>query len=278
MASPFSPPLFVLPCELRMKIYAELLCPDPLRLYTLYHDRQGRDPSFNLHPNILSVCKQAHDEATSLLYCNNIFEIYIATTVVRQCTGGIYPDSIPDPPPLLREDDALMVQSVSARCSLPVRNSTRAGASCIELGSPGMIFLHCLRRMRHIRLVTSRGAIWGQTRRGEVFSSPGKLLLRILQDLAGEAPMTPRKSLDLVVHPDWWTKYGIFQPGNTDAKDRKEAVEMLALLQKIQRTRAMILEEKIFSNELGRLETKLVDIDGVLASLAGHLPVPDKTA
>lgn len=264
-------PLFVLPLELRNKIYKGLLCPDPTRIHTLYHDRQGREPSFNLHPQILSVCKQARDEAFPLLYCNNIFEIYIATTVVKQCTGGIYPDSTPDPPPLLREDAPPVNHSAPMHNRGPLLSKTAAYEPYVELGSRGIMYIHCFQQLRQLRLVTSRGAIWGQARGGEFFSTPGKLILEILHDLIGESPGSLPMILDFIVQPNCRTKYGIFQAGKTDAKDGR-AMEIAALLQKLQSTRTVHLEEKVFSDELGRLETKQVDIDVVMASWAGRSP------
>jgi hypothetical protein len=272
MAASQISPLFALPLKLRTEIYEELLCPNPTRIHTLYHDRQGREPSFNLHPKILRVNKQVYDEAASLLYRSNIFEIYIATNVVRQCTGGIYPDHIPNPPPLLRKYEASQAQTEPQNDLRPACPAERAVQPVIkpylELGLHGIIYLHCFQRLRHIRLVTSRGAIWGQTRGGSFFTRPGELIMQILQDLSDEAATSGSKILEFIVHPDWRTKYGIFQAGRTDAEDGK-AIEMAALLQSVRRTRIVEVEEKVFSDELGRLETRQVDVDGLIASLAG---------
>jgi len=271
MAATQVSPIFALPLELRTKIYEELLCPNPTRVHTLYHDRQGREPSFNINPAILCVCTLAYDEAVSLLYCNNIFEIYLATSVVQQCTGGTYPDSTPDPPPLLLKHAATVEPAGSQYDLLPTRSSARAPIPYVELGSQGIIYIHCFQRLQPIRLVTSRGAIWGDSEGGLFFSSPGELILEILNDLIGEAPTPARKHLEFIVQPDWLTKYGIFQSGTTDAEDGK-AIEMVALLQKIKKIRAVKLEEKVFSDELGSLETRQVDIDAFIKDLDGRFP------
>lgn len=60
MASLQASPLLILPLELRAKIFEELLCPNPGRVYTLYHDRQGRQASFNIDPTILRVNEQIY--------------------------------------------------------------------------------------------------------------------------------------------------------------------------------------------------------------------------
>lgn len=68
-ASSITPSLLDLPLELKLKTYQMLLCPDPLRVYTLYHDRHGRGDA---HPAILRVNWRLHSEAISLLYNSNL--------------------------------------------------------------------------------------------------------------------------------------------------------------------------------------------------------------
>lgn len=97
--------------------------------------------------------------------------------------------------------------------------------------------------------------------------------MQILQDLIDEAATSGFKILEFILHPDWRTKYGIFQAGRTDAKDGKAIlVEIAALLQSVKRTRIVKVEEKVFSDELGRLKTRQVDVDALIASLAGRFP------
>lgn len=95
ITTPAPSPLLALPQELRTKIYEELLCPEPAQLLTLWHDRNGRRGSLNLHPSILRVNKRIHYEAVSLLYDNNIFEINL-TAPVCQTKWANYTDSNPD--------------------------------------------------------------------------------------------------------------------------------------------------------------------------------------
>lgn len=147
-------PFLLLPPELRQLIYVELLCPDPHSVKTLYHDRYGRDSSFNIHPSILRVNRQINAEATSLLYDHNVFKIDIATRVVIKCKRGLYLTE------LFRDDVA------------PNWSSHQ-----------GLIYPQCLSRLRHLEIQTSLGAVLGSRRGGCYFSHIGNLLLKILQNL-----------------------------------------------------------------------------------------------
>ncbi|KAK3373927.1 hypothetical protein B0T24DRAFT_679311 [Lasiosphaeria ovina] len=67
MPQPSQPSLLTLPLELRMLIYKELLIYPPLA-------RQAeRRQSRSIHPAILVVCVQTHDEAAPVLYGENVF-------------------------------------------------------------------------------------------------------------------------------------------------------------------------------------------------------------
>ena len=74
--------LDTIPLELRTKIYKELLNPDPKRVYTLYHNRHGREASFNIDPTILRVNKQIYAEAILILYNTTSFRINLDTPVL----------------------------------------------------------------------------------------------------------------------------------------------------------------------------------------------------
>lgn len=50
-------PLLALPPELRIQIYEELLCPNPEKVLTLYHDRRGQEAP--------SICTQSFFARTS---------------------------------------------------------------------------------------------------------------------------------------------------------------------------------------------------------------------
>ena len=274
MALPPKPPVFTLPLELRTKIYKELLSPDPGRVYTLYHDRNGRETCFNFDPAILRVCRQSHEEAIPLLY-QNTFEVYLATTVVRQCGGGFYPDRLPSPPPLLRTDASSPAQIASQSDPSP-SSSTSEGQEYLtechsQLGNHGIIYLRCFQRLRHIRLVTARAAIWGQSMGGHFFTITGRQILNILDNLCCEATSAVHKSLEFIVNPDWRTKYGIFRVGRTDATDGR-ALEMMALLGKIRATRIVNIEEKVRSTPV-KLERKQIDIDSFIESSTGRIPL-----
>ncbi|MCJ1301386.1 hypothetical protein MMC08_004186 [Hypocenomyce scalaris] len=172
-------PILALPLELRLRIYEELLAPNPAIVHTLYHDRRGRDRSFNIHPSILRVNTQIHDEAVAVLYDHNTFMLDLSTAVVSQCTGGSYPDRIRGPQPLFRDD----AEPTTAQ---------------------GLIYPHCLKRLRNIDLLTSPSAVWGSAQLGShgsaqlgtFFSHIGNLILSVLRLLAyEEATMESMKRL-----------------------------------------------------------------------------------
>ena len=153
-------PFLRLPCELRSLIYRNLLCPEPDDIKILYHDRYGRRKSFNIHPSILRVNRQIYAESVSFLYDHNIFKIFLATRVVKQCTGGQYPDHIPEPQSLFR-------------CH-PTPHTR----------SQGLIYSDCLARMRHLEIEIAMTSVWGSTRWGYYLSHIGLLILKILESLA----------------------------------------------------------------------------------------------
>ena len=200
----------------------------------------------NLHPAILRVNKRLYYETSDLLYNRNIFEIELATPVVRQCTGGQYPDSLPDPPDLIRNE--------TDPKNMP------------EPDHPGFMYPGCLQRMRHIRLVTSRGAIWAQCMAGYYPSHMIGVILEILDILACEYSTPTSKSLEFNVKADWRTKHGIFAIKDTDAKDWK-VKEIARGLCRIKRTRVVHVEEKAMSPDTGKLEIKYIDIERLISHM-----------
>lgn len=218
--------LLALPQELRTKIYEELLCPEPARPLTLWHDRNGRRGSLNLNPSILRVNKQTHYEAVSLLYENNIFEINL-TAPVCQTKWANYTDSKPDPPPLFQEDATL------------------------HFSRKGVIYAQSFQRLRHIKIKTKTTAIWAWTTKGSagrpLFTHTGELIIRILQLLAEQqcAAMPTRQTLDFEVMPDWRTKYGVFQEDMTDANSNTNYREIVELLKMVKKRRTVLVEERI---------------------------------
>lgn len=179
--------LLALPLELRIDIYKHLLSPDPIRVYTLYHDRHGREASFDIDPTILRVNKQIYSEAVTILYDNTSVQICLATPVVRQCTGGNYPDSIVNPPNLFRPEHEEVLDSAK-QTTRPTAASTVKGLGSkggqLESTAPGYIYPHCFQRLRKIQLITSRPAIWAARRRGNYLSQTAYTVLRILKLLA----------------------------------------------------------------------------------------------
>ena len=169
--------LFVLPSELRTKVYEFLLCPNIDGKYILYHDRLGRKSS-GVDPGILRVCRRIYDEAVNILYDRNIFVLELATPVVFRNAGGKYLDNFEDPPPLLHKE-----------------------------GQVGVITPSRLQRLRHIHLIISHSAIWGHSDHQHYFSHTGELILAILQHLIDDPAQTAvpnlNKTLKLTIGPHW---------------------------------------------------------------------------
>ena len=254
--------LVTLPLELRTKIYEELLNPDPARVHTLYHDRHGREASFNIDPTILRVNKQIYSEAISILYDTITVRINLATPVVRQCTGGKYPDRLVDPPSLFREDTEATAEIAK---KLPRRTRDRSLEFEAVFGSmaQGYIYPHCFQRLRRIHLVTSRQAIWGAAMGGSYFSHAGKLVLRILRLLAdgqtAKAPMI--KQFKLTYQPSWRTFESQMLLGDGEMDKRTKAI--VGLLKALKRsTDAEIeVEEGAVITTLEDLRMKESEID-----------------
>ena len=206
-------PFLLLPPELRQAIYVELLCPDPHSVKTLYHDRHGRDSSFNIHPSILRVNRHINAKATSLLYDHNIFKIDIASRVVMQCKRGLYPDHR-NREPLFRDD-------VAPNCS----------------SRQGLIYPQSLSRLRHLEIETSLGAVLGSRRGGCYFSHIGNLLLKILQSLiepeasiGQDRSTVPRmKTLKFCAQRCWGTSFFIEKKKFENADDDKKNDEIADL-------------------------------------------------
>lgn len=258
-------PLLALPLELRTKVYEQLLRPDPDRVHTLYHDRHGREASFDIDPTILRVNKQIYSEAVSILYDTTNVRIYLATPVIMQCTGGNYPDHIVDPPDLFRKDANGAVGPAN-RLDWRTTPSIVKGLEIegrLEFTAHGFIYPHCFQRLHKIQLVTSRHAIWGDGECRSYFSHTGKTVLRILKLLAEEQATKPSmtKRLRFTIQPDWRTVESelLMRNGEMDNKT-KVIVGLLKALKR--RTDAEIeVEEGGFKKTLRELKMEESDVD-----------------
>jgi len=258
--------LLALPQELRTRIYEELLCPEPAKVHTLWHDREGRQGSFDLHPSILRVNKQIYFEASSLLYDSNIFEIDL-TTKVNQHENN-YKDGKPDPAPLFQRDAISAVPLSDEPLAENTRPSMREAMRAIHA--------HSFQRLRHIRLRTRTSAIWGFTTRippGKFyFSHTGHLVMRVLQILAEQHDVvtSAEQTFGFIVVPDFLTRDGIFGVQRSDAKYVADVIEMLKLLVETTKKRSVFVEEYIRPTEEGGyppLEKVEVDVNARLAQL-----------
>ncbi|KAM0795327.1 hypothetical protein BDR22DRAFT_967053 [Usnea florida] len=254
--------LVTLPLELRCKIYNELLNPDPARVHTLYHDRHGREASFNIDPTILRVNKQIYSEAIAILYDTISVRINLDTLVVRQCTGGKYPDKLIDPPSLFREDTEVTVEIAN---NFPRRTRDRRLEFDAMFGysAQGYIYPHCFQRLRKIHVVTARHAIWGAAMGGSYFSHSGKLVLRILRLLASgqstKAPMV--KQFKFTYHPSWPTFESQMLLGDGEMDKRTRAVVGLLKALKRRTDAEIEVEEGAVTTTVGELKMKEAEID-----------------
>lgn len=260
-------PLLTLPLELRRQIYEQLLSPDPNRVHTLYHDREGREAFTGIDPKILRVNKQIHFEASPLLYENNKFLIHLATPVIHQCTGGNYPDRIVDPADLFRADptdESGKSDSIAQDASsIPPATESRRSRRRPQCSTTGVIYPHCFQRLRHINLITSRNAIWGQSMLGGYFSHTGERIWKILKVLNDEqttaAPV--KKQLKFTIRKDWLSYGAELKGGQNDIDEQtKPIVGLMKALQR--RTGADIeVEEGEFSKSLGEVQMEEAEID-----------------
>lgn len=257
-------PLLALPSELRTKIYQNLLSPDPARVHTLYHDRHGKEASFDIDPTILRVNKQIYSEAISILYDTADVQIYLATPVVAQCTGGNYPDRIVDPPDLFRASGEYASPSAAVdwRGALSVTDGLEP-ERLFESTAQGYIYPHCFQRFCKIQLVTSREAIWGATRFGKYFSHTGKTVLRILKLLAEEqawnSPLTKR--LKIILQPSWRTVQSEMLMRNGEVNGRTKVIVGLLKALKRRTDIEIEVEEGAFTTTLRELKMEEAEVD-----------------
>ena len=272
MAVTTQSPLLTLPLELRTEIYKELLAPDPARVHTLYHDRHGREASFDIDPTILRVNKQIYSEAISVLYDTASVRIYLATPVVVQCSGGNYPDHIVDPPDLFRKYAKGAVKPTNGLDCLTT--SVAEGPElegAVQSTGQGYIYPHCFQRLRKIQLITSRHAMWGASQCGSYFSHIGQVVLQILRLLAQEqVPKSPvTKRLKVTMQPAWRTVECqlLMKHGEMDKKT-KAIVGLLKALKR--RTDAEIeVEEGVFTKTLNEWKMEEVEINKWEKTLIG---------
>ena len=214
-----------LPLELRIKIYSELLNPDPERGHILYHDRRGRPVSLNLHPEILRTNKQIYAEAVDILYNSNHLKLDLKTAVRHQCTGGFYRDGFKDPQPLFRGE--------------PPYNGFESPVS-----PQGLIFPHCLQRVRHLELTFASNSVWAVGRGHRVFkvvfSHVAELVFEILNCLVehnASFRKLPSKTLRLTVGPDYFGDVTLFQWGSRRSEeDMGKMRQMVPLLDRLRRS------------------------------------------
>lgn len=260
-------PLLALPLELRTKIYQGLLNPDPNSVHTLYHDRHGREAPFDIDPTILRVNRQIYSEAVSILYDAANVRIYLATPVVKQCTGGNYPDAAPNPPDLFRKDNEGSIKPASRldwRTEPPIATAKYLEQEGqLESTAEGYIYPRCFQRLHKIELVTSRHAIWGAGQRGSYFSHTGQTVLRILKLLAEEqAPQSPMtKRLKVTIQPDWRTVEAQLLMRSGEMDNRTKAI--VGLLKALERRTGAEIEigEGSLTKTLREWKMEEVEID-----------------
>lgn len=258
-------PLLALPLELRIAIYEQLLSPDPARIHQLYHDRNGREASFDIDPTILQVSKQIYSEAIPILYENASVRLYLATPVVVQCTGGNYPDGNVDPPDLFRKESNRAIDTAKKlkwRIGAPTVHGLEIEER-LDSQYQGYIYPHCFQRLRKIQLVTSRHAIWGDSQCGSYFSHTGQTVLRILKVLAEEQAIKPpmTKRFKITMRPTWRTVESqlLMRSGEMDMKTKA----IIGLLKALKRRTGMDIEveEGAFTKTLRELKMEEVEVD-----------------
>ncbi|KAL6715282.1 hypothetical protein ACLMJK_007546 [Lecanora helva] len=193
-----------LPPELRLLIYEELLHPEPYKVHTLYHDKEGRVGPFNFHLAILQVSRRVHQEASPMFYGENVFEIVLANI---DDSHHMYCPGRPHPISLFRSE-----QDRDGRMSLqhilnPPRDEIR----------PVFIHRNCFpldtfRRLRQVKVVAGDSSFWERhSTDGYRLSSTGHIIMEILTAWAHNDQEWPPKSrrLEFEVRPNRRTPYWI---------------------------------------------------------------------
>lgn len=259
-----------LPLELRLKIYEELLCPQPGRPLQIYHDRIGRKCPINTHPAILRTNKKIYEEAVDLLYEHNIFEIRLATMFSRQWIAGYQPDSMPDAPPLIRRDAAsgssLEMEGQESSAVHPVEKTKHMEKYTVIPAEPGIICPESLQRMSHVRLLISGGALWGQTMGGNFRRDIAPIVLDILKCLENGSLKTPRKKvLDIVlVLPG--NISGIFMTKRYKHEDTT-TLDLAAQLVALKRVRTVRVRSQVRWETPKKVKTTELDFEGFIGKV-----------
>lgn len=183
---------FSLPFELRMEVYKLVLSPDPERLQILsvHHHLPRTNTVLNIHPVILQTNRQAYTEAASIPYDCNKFLVTVRTARFFPPGGPIY--HAPSPMGLLRIDST--TPNTHARTNDTTTNLLTATAL-------GLIYPHCLRRLRYILLLTS-----GLGTPNDAYTYTGEMILDFLRILRDDVPPVsgePAKVLKLGGHWRW---------------------------------------------------------------------------
>lgn len=152
-------PLLSLPLELRHHIYGELLIASLDKPVLLWHDRNGREKSISIYPQILRVCKQVNAEATSLLYERNKFSFSITSRETHSCIAR-----------KIKISQALL--------------QDESGKRRKHFKQPGLLSPSCLQRLAHIEIIISVRSVWANTMGGDIWSGTGSLFRELLQLLS----------------------------------------------------------------------------------------------
>lgn len=194
------PPFLALPLELRIIIYRDLLTTH--KVPTIHHTKRGCDRNLHLNPAILYVNRQIYTEASWILYEENEFRIVLYSEFDEDYDDELavyYSMTRPrmhhvkDPPTFAYPRNLVLL------------GGSYFGADLNEYGTyklpfvhvHGVIYPHCLSRMRHILIVTSTRDIIADD---DYFACAGLFMIEILRCLVDGCVREKKKSVNMVIY------------------------------------------------------------------------------
>ncbi len=184
-------PFLSLPPEIRHSIYSELLISrlkdSPNAPILLWHDRNGRDNSLSLYPQILRVSRQVNAEAIPLLYERNVFSFQLTTPEGQSCIAR-----------KINKSQALLLDDSGKRMKY--------------FHQPGLLSPSCLRRLAQIEIIISACSVWTNGHGFDFWSGIGEVFIEILRLLADDQEVSEtspkKKKLLITVQKEISDGYG----------------------------------------------------------------------
>ena len=250
MASIVSP-LFSLPIELRVQIYAYLLTSaQPL---TLYIDSPPYRLPVNVHVTILRTCRTIYAEAQWLLFDLNTFRIDMRGPAVGRSVNWPSESYVP-----------LFIQYVPEDSKRPAHFEKYENLKT-NVVKRGVVMQDTLRRMKHLEVMTRHEFDHLKLMMADCFSMEGQLLLEVLKVLGDDANAARvgekggrRKCLSIRVEQSrLQTRVGIYRPPeSTSRKFASTRNRQGEWTEKVERTLQEVFERRDFQLSIQEIAAK----------------------